>query len=134
MNTSKLVYRLLGIVILSSFLMFGAFGFMIMLQPDGNMMANSDCPIGGVNPDCPVSLFTHIRAWRGITFNFSQIILILSINSIVYFYLIFSRNPILLLLHKIRDWISKNISKIEILYSQLFSDGILNSKLYLLIA
>lgn len=122
-----MIKKALTVTLLITFLTVGAFGFMFMMH-EGGVMESENCPIGTALAECPVSIFAHLNAWRGITFDFSQIISLVAL--LVTAFIFAKRVQIYILLeHKIRDWISKKISELQFLYSLLFSSGILHAKI-----
>ncbi|MFA6006169.1 MAG: hypothetical protein WC764_00330 [Candidatus Paceibacterota bacterium] len=126
---SELSRRIIAILAISALVAFGVFGFFFMLHND-NATMSTECPIGAVNPECPISLFAHLDAWRGIFFNATQIFLFFVAVNIFYLAIRkLSAGFTVLLAHKIRRWQSKKISELQLLYSILFSDGIINSKI-----
>ena len=93
------------------------------------------CPIDAMSIDCAMNMHIQLAPLKEMTFSFAQILLVLGlVAAIVLSYkrnAYFSKN---LLKHRIRDWISQQISALQLLYSILFSKGILNPKLYDVIA
>lgn len=121
--------KLITVAVLLTFIAVGAFGFMFMMHTDSSAMAES-CPIGTAAADCPVSIFAHLDAWRGITFNFAQIFLVLASVSVLYVALHKRISHFrILLTHKIREKFSEKVSELQLLYSILFSDGIIQAKI-----
>jgi len=82
-----------------------------------------------------MNMHIQLAPLKEMTFSFAQILIVLRLLSI--FVLFYKRKisfSVYLLKHRIRDWISERITQLQLLYSLLFSNGILNPKLYAIIA
>lgn len=124
---NKSVKILFTTLIIATFVAVGVFGFMFMMHDNGAVMAEN-CPIGTSLPQCPVGIFAHLDAWKNIVFDLTQIVVLLAMPS---FAIISVRKLKLrtLLAHKIRDWTSRKTRELQLLYSILFSDGIIQAKI-----
>jgi len=123
------VKKLSTLAVLLTFLSVGAFGFMFMMHSN-DAVPMETCEMGIINTNCPVSLFAHIEAWRGLAFNFAQIFLLF--GTIVVLYLVLQKvsiSPRTLVEHMVRERFSRMISRIQLLYSILFSNGIIHAKI-----
>ena len=95
-----------------------------------SMMASSDCQyLTGENSMCPISLYDHISAWKSILLVVLPSVLLLSslyvlLLSVYFVLLSLKQKKLFLYLRR------EKYKGIYILFVNLFSKGILNSRAY----
>lgn len=100
----------------------------MMHMEDSGMAPMSDCPYSiGQYSVCPLDFAGHLNVWQEVSVVSAPSLFI----SVVYLIAVFSIALLALSIVKLLSYLKNNLrKKLYILYQELFSQGILNTKAY----